>query len=315
MKLAGGSLLAGASCATAFTFLISKTSGKVREPLGKTGGDLASAEKTRWGMAIDLNKCNACRQCNDSELDEVPCVTACRAENNTYHGDEPEDFPYNIFWIRRVQIERETDSPSGHPAAESESARKFAILMCNHCDNPPCAQVCPVQATYRRKDGVVIVDHHRCIGCRYCMIACPYNARWFNFKENETPIRRKEDGSIPQPKRSHGVAESCTFCSHRIGEWKRRRDAPEWNKQNPDWGEQNPVPVPACVEACQKTGASALVFGNLEEPDSQISELIATNAVKRLRDDLNTEPKVYYIGFPPQGLNTDTSGESHGNQV
>ena len=319
LKAVGGTFLAGASCATAFSFLIAKTSGKVRKPTGGAGDDLASTEKTRCGMAIDLNKCNACHECNGTSelpraLADVPCVTACRKENNTYHGDEPEDRPYNIFWIRRVQIAQEVDSESNHTTGESEPVKKFAILMCNHCDNPPCAQVCPVQATYRRDDGVVIVDHHRCIGCRYCMIACPYNARWFNFKENQIQITKDATGKIPQPKRSHGVAESCTLCAHRIGEWVRERKE---KKDEPDWIEKNPAPVPACVEACRspEVNGNALVFGNLDDPESEISQLIANNAVKRIRDDLGTEPKVYYIGFPPKGPSTDTPGGSHGNQV
>jgi len=171
------------------------------------------------------------------------------------------------------------------------------------------------------------------------MIACPYNARWFNFKDNKKPLVKK-DGEIPQPKRSHGVAESCTFCAHRIGEWKKLKDDVEWNKQNPTWIEENPAPVPACVEKCRIDGGNALVFGNLDDPDSEISQLIANNAVKRLRDDLGTEPKVYYIGFPPQDPtpseatpteaapkegtpteatpkdpSSDTPGGSNGNQV
>lgn len=312
MKAVGGTFLAGASCATAFAFLIVNTSGKDRRSTGEAGDDDAPKEKTRWGMLIDLNKCNDCTECRDSELDEVPCVTACRTENNTYYGDKLKDFSYNIFWIRRVQIEQEADTTG---------KAKYAILMCNHCDNPPCAQVCPVQATYKREtDGVVIVDHHRCIGCRYCMIACPYNARWFNFKENEVRIKKYEDDDgnvkIPQPKRSHGVAESCTFCAHIIGDWVRKRKRNE---------EDSDTPIPACVRACEKAcgdaSKRALTFGNLEDTESGISGLIADNAVKRLRDDLGTEPKVYYIGFPPkdssppEGSSSDTPGESNGNQV
>jgi molybdopterin-containing oxidoreductase family iron-sulfur binding subunit len=296
LKLAGGTFLAGASCAHAFSVLIKKTSGKARVDVAPTG------ETYRWGMAIDLDKCNGCQACNDmskSKLDEVPCAKACREENHTFHGEELADTPYNIFWIRRVEIEQEADSGTAYTGGKPEADRKFVILMCNHCDNPPCAQVCPVQATYRRKDGVVIVDHHRCIGCRYCMIACPYNARWFNFKDDETPRERDSaTGKWPQPKRSHGVAESCTLCAHRIGEWVRDRGL---NEDTPEWIQENPAPVPACVEACKNEGGNALVFGDLNDTDSEISKLIATNAVKRLRDDLGTEPKVYYIGFPPKG--------------
>jgi molybdopterin-containing oxidoreductase family iron-sulfur binding subunit len=199
-------------------------------------------------MVIDLNKCLP--DCN-------ACTEACRKENNVaFFGDKR----YDIHWIRKVQI-KEKDG--------LDSTEKPMLLLCNHCDEPPCAQVCPVQATYKREDGIVIVDHHRCIGCRYCMIACPYNARYFNFKENP-------DWSNPDhPKRSHGVTESCTFCSHLLDQGK----------------------TPACVEACERVGAKAIHVGDMNDPASDVSRLIATNPVKRLREDLGTKPKVYYIGL------------------
>jgi len=202
----------------------------------------------RYGMVIDLKKC-------------VPgcdaCLQACRHENNVaLHGDER----WDIHWIRKVTI---------RPHDEPDATGKEVPLLCNHCDNPPCAQVCPVQATFKRDDGIVMIDHHRCIGCRYCMIACPYNARYFNYKENE------EWPNKAYPKRSHGVAESCNLCAHRL-----------------DRGQ-----LPACVEACREVGAGALQVGNLDDRDSAISRSIANNATKRLRDDLGTEPKVYYIGL------------------
>jgi len=143
----------------------------------------------KWGMVIDLTKCRE---------DCTACLDACRSENNVaYHNDER----WDIHWIRKVRLEsKETSNP----------IEKSVLLLCNHCEHPPCAQVCPVQATYKREDGIVVVDHHRCIGCRYCMIACPYNARFFNYKENP------EWPNTEFPKRSHGVAESCTFCAHRL---------------------------------------------------------------------------------------------------
>jgi len=115
----------------------------------------------------------------------------------------------------------------------------------------------------------VIVDHHRCIGCRYCMIACPYNARYFNFKGQE------EWHNEDFPKRSHGVAEACTLCAHLL-----------------DRGQK-----PACVAACDEVGAGAILVGDLDDPGSEISQVIASRATKRLKEDLGTEPKVYYIGL------------------
>lgn len=237
LKAAGGTLIAGTSCAYAFRFLTA------------TGVDIdIPSSGKKWGMVIDLNKCQA---------DCTACMDACRIENNvTFLGDNR----WDIHWIRKVEFENKIGP---------KSSGKSVPLLCNHCENPPCAQVCPVQATYKRDDGIVIVDHHRCIGCRYCMIACPYNARFFNFKDNE------EWPNKERPKRTHGVAESCHLCAHRL-----------------DVGE-----MPACVEACEKHGGKALFVGDLNDPSSNVSKLVKDVAVKRLKEDLGTEPKVYYIGL------------------
>ncbi len=232
--------LSGTACAAGLPLLTGCSQGPARRPSPLVG--------RKWGMVIDLNKCT--EGC-------TACVDACRKENNVASfGDER----YDIHWIRKVRVREK---------GGDESTEKSVLLLCNHCENPPCAQVCPVKATYKRDDGIVIVDHHRCIGCRYCMIACPYNARFFNFKENP------DWPNTEHPKRSHGVTESCTLCSHLLDQGKR----------------------PACVEACERTGASAIAVGDLNVPDSGVSTLIATKPVKRLREDLGTEPKVYYIGL------------------
>ena len=261
LRAAGGTFLAGTSCAYAFRFLSASCA-------GSTGVDTSPSGR-RWGMVIDLNKCNDCKQCNQCQPGQTPCSKACREENNVaFHGDRR----WDIHWIRKVKIrkaQRHGDSET------AQTAEKSVILLCNHCDRPPCAQVCPVQATYKRDDGIVIVDHHRCIGCRYCMIACPYNVRYFNFKDNE------EWHNKDHPKRSHGVAESCTLCAHRLDVI----------------GADGKPGTPACVEACQNDGAGALCVGDMNDPDSDVSELIASHAVKRIRDDLGTEPKVHYIGL------------------
>ena len=204
--------------------------------------------ENKWGMVIDLNKCLP--NC-------TACLDACRKENNVAYHSDPR---WDIHWIRKVTIRNKHADGLGE---------KTVPLLCNHCEEPPCALVCPVQATYKRADGIVIVDHHRCIGCRYCMVACPYNARFFNYKENhDTP-------NPDFPKRSHGVAESCSFCAHRLDAGK----------------------IPACVEACERIHQKALRFGNLNDARSDVSKLIRDNSVKRLREGLGTEPKVYYIGL------------------
>ncbi len=240
LKMTGGTVLAVGSGAYAARFLTASGVGDAGAGSPLTG--------KKWGMLVDLNKCRpGCTACMD----------ACRTENNVaFHGDER----WDNHWIRKVRVR----SKVGATAVE-----KSVILLCNHCDNPPCAQVCPVRATSKREDGIVIVDHHRCIGCRYCMIACPYNARQFSFKNSE------EWPNKERPKRSHGVAEACTLCAHRL-----------------DVGER-----PACVEACEEAGAGALLVGDLNDTGSTISEIITGKVVKRIREDLGTEPKVYYAGL------------------
>jgi molybdopterin-containing oxidoreductase family iron-sulfur binding subunit len=206
-----------------------------------------AAGARRFGMVIDLRRCpEGC----------TACVDACRRENNVAEFGDPR---WDIHWIRKVTFRRRHDA---------DAPPRSVPLLCNHCDHPPCAQVCPVQATYQRADGIVIVDQHRCIGCRYCLIACPYNARYFNYRENEAWPNQG------YPKRSHGVAESCHLCSHRL-----------------DRGQP-----PACMEACAGAGG-AIVVGDLADPDSEVSRLIADNPAQRIRADLGTEPKVYYIGL------------------
>ena len=239
LQATGGVVVAGAASAYAVKFLVTSDLGKASteiEPSGK-----------KWGMVIDLTRCR--EGC-------TACIDACREENNVAHHD---DDRWNVHWIRKARLK----------SKHGDGPEKSVILMCNHCDNPPCAQVCPVQATYKREDGIVLVDHHRCIGCRYCMIACPYNARFFNFKESEEWPNKKF------PKRSHGVAEACTLCAHRL----------ERSQQ------------PACVEACAKANVGALSVGDLNDPESEVSRLIAGNPTRRIREDLGTEPKVYYIGL------------------
>lgn len=201
----------------------------------------------RWGMVIDIAKCKD--DCN-------ACEGACRKENNVALFGNPK---HDIYWIRKATVSRKV-----------ENAKKVSFpLLCNHCDDPPCALVCPVQATYKRKDGIVIVDKHRCIGCRYCLIACPYDMRMFNFETN--PVQYNP----LQPRRMHGVSESCHFCYPRV-----------------DMGEE-----PACVEACRMNGNGAMVFGDLNDSSSEVAKLVANTMVHALREDLGLGPNVYYIGL------------------
>jgi len=238
---AGGILLGVPACACGLPVLSVDSSG--------TEGAGSTSDLPRWGMVIDVSKCRS---------DCTACLDACREENNLAAAENKNT---DIHFIRKVSIRRK------HSADAVETP---VPLLCNHCENPPCVQVCPVKASYQRPDGIVLVDPHRCIGCRYCLIACPYNARYFNYKQSH------EAPSNPDyPARSHGVSESCTFCAHLVDQGK----------------------TPACVSACEQQGAGALLFGDLNDADSEVSRVVAGNQARGLREDLGTHPKVYYTGL------------------
>ena len=204
--------------------------------------DAASAMR-RWGLLIDTTKCKP--SC-------TACVTACSSVN----GWQNEGRPTDPQWIRKVQV---SDPRTGFS--------RSVPVMCQHCANAPCVEVCPTGASFKRADGIVLVDRHICIGCRFCMMACPYKARSFVHE----PVIDHES-EMP---RGQGTVKSCTFCVNRV-----------------DRGEQ-----PACVEACAKNGHRALLFGNLNDPDSAISQRLRSVASAKLRADLNLDPGLSYVGL------------------
>lgn len=203
--------------------------------------DEAVNSKTRWGLLIDVNKCT--KDCN-------ACVTACSAENGWKSGGDPR---VDAQWIRKLNIKSE----------ETGFDASFPV-MCQHCENPPCVDVCPTGASFKRLDGIVLVDKHICIGCRYCMMACPYKARSF--------IHEPLTNQRAHAPRGKGTVESCTLCVHRV-----------------DRGDQ-----PACVEKCGTEGKGALMFGDLNDETSEISKRIAQFATKQIRADLGLNPGVRY---------------------
>lgn len=224
----------------------------------------------RWGMVIDLGKCTGCQSCS----------VACKAENNVPHGSPEEQQRRTApFWHKVFAVSE----------GEYPTLRINLIPMpCMHCDEAPCVTVCPAKATYRREDGIVIQNFRRCIGCRYCIVACPYGVRNFNFKEQQEkeyhrpdlPSDRTDKGIWPFPQRVRGVVEKCTFCFHRIDEAV---------KEGKKVGSEV---VTACTEACP---AHAITFGDLDDPDGEIAHLLATRGSFRLREELGTQPKVYYL--------------------
>ena len=220
--------------------------------------DTAAIEGVLFGYAINVSKCRGYRD----------CVHACVKENNLSRDTQ---------YIRVVEMDRDNlnlhDGDHYYDSGTVPVEGKFYFPMqCMHCDNPPCVKACPVEATWTEPDGIVVVDYDWCIGCRYCMAACPYQARHFNWgypKLSAEEITQDTHylGNRPRPR---GVVEKCHYCVQRT----------RYGKQ------------PACQEACP-TGAR--VFGNLLDPDSEIRYVLENKAVFRLKEDLGTEPKFWYF--------------------
>ncbi|MCP4182053.1 MAG: 4Fe-4S dicluster domain-containing protein [Hyphomicrobiales bacterium] len=200
-----------------------------------------ASASVRWAMLIDVNKCTP--EC-------TACVTACSKENGWKPDGDPRT---DAQWIRKLEIKQ---PDIGYQASFP--------MMCQHCESPPCVDVCPTGASFKRADGIVLVDKHSCIGCRYCMVACPYNARSF--------IHEPLNDQRAHAPRGKGTVESCTLCVHRV-----------------DKGVE-----PACVESCENDGKGALIFGDLNDENSEISIRVAKFATRQIREDLELNPGVRY---------------------
>ena len=208
----------------------------------------------RWAMVIDTRKFK-------TPQDFQRVIDACHREHNV------PDIPgkQEVKWIW----------PDKYPQVFPDDTNQFLpdkfvhgdfMLMCNHCENPPCVRVCPTGATFRNEEGIVVMDPHRCIGCRFCMAGCPSGARSFNFRDPQEFVKNPNP---EYPMRTRGVVEKCTFCPERLAQGK----------------------LPACVEASQ----GAMIFGDLNDPDSPVRKALAENFSIRRKPSLGTQPGVYYI--------------------
>jgi phenylacetyl-CoA:acceptor oxidoreductase subunit 1 len=204
-------------------------------------------------MVIDLFRCIGCHA----------CTYACKAENTTGKG---------IFWTLVYDYER-----GKYPNV----IRSFLPILCMHCENAPCEQVCPSGATYRRVDGIIAIDQNKCISCRACMVACPYHVRFQNPGGSYLAAEghQKQERYAP---RQPGIVEKCNFCKDRI-EWGIAHGLTpgvEWDAN------------PACVNACP---VNARTFGNLDDPESEISRLTSSQKGEVLHEEFGTSPSVFYI--------------------
>lgn len=210
----------------------------------------------RWAMVIDT------RLFRGPE-DYEPLIEACHKVHNVPHIPGNQDIKW--FWLDKY----DHVFPDDMNAHINDKTRQASYpLLCNHCTNPPCVRVCPTQATYRMEDGIVAMDYHRCIGCRFCMAGCPYGARSFNFVDP----RKYLSDPVPNPTfptRMIGVVEKCTFCAERLAVGQ----------------------MPACVEAA----GGKILFGDLEDPNSTVRQALAANYSIRRKPNLGTQPGVYYL--------------------
>ncbi len=213
----------------------------------------------RWAMVIDLKKCAERGDC-------TKCIDACHSIHNVPDFGNPKD---EVKWIWKESFENafeEFEEQELEFVPEDLKLNKVPVF-CNHCDNPPCVKVCPTQSTWKRDDGIVMMDYHRCIGCRYCMAACPYGSRSFNWRDPRPFIKNVN----PEfPTRMRGVVEKCDLCAERLAKGL----------------------MPACVEACE---AKAMVFGDLEDSNSAVREILRNRFAIRRKPELGTNPQIYYL--------------------
>jgi len=267
LKVAGISTLAGLGGTAVIDRLVAGSNiahastaaqGSGHAEASKGHGEQQAPSGNRFGMIIDIKKFQ-----QDPSLGDK-AATACHSVHNVPQFPDKKD---EIKWIWMTNFENAFPEKASLYQDEATKSHKLPIL-CNHCDSPPCVRACPTKATFKNKDGVIIMDYHRCIGCRFCMAACPYGSRSFNWRDPR-PFIAHLNNDVPT--RTRGVVEKCNFCAERIGVGK----------------------LPACVEACGES--KPMVFGNLNDPNSEIRKILKENHTIQRNPALGTLPSVFYI--------------------
>jgi len=245
LRLSGLSLLA-AGCKQAVR--------PATQPVSAAGN--ASQQPIHWGMVIDLGKCREKEGCK-------ACIHACNAAHNV---PQIADRAHEVKWLWTETFGTVFPSAQNNFAPQRDAAA-MVPLLCNHCADPPCTRVCPTQATWKRDDGIVMMDWHRCIGCRYCVAACPYGSRSFNFEDPRPSIASINPDF---PTRTKGVVEKCNFCEERLARGLK----------------------PACVDACPQ---HVFTFGDLADTDSEPRQLLRERFAVQREPELGTGPSVSYL--------------------
>ncbi len=252
LKLAGISAL-GLGTKPVLNAFASEEHGEKHEAEIQANPDALKAK--RWVMVIDTRKF-------ESEEDLKPIIDAC---NKIHNIPELANKRHKIQWIWADEF-KHVFTNQEHEFVDNRVEGLPFLVLCNQCESAPCVRVCPTKATFQRDDGIVMMDFHRCIGCRFCMAACPYGSRSFNFRDPR-PFIKEENKEFPT--RMRGVVEKCNFCAERLAVGKK----------------------PACVEASN----GAIAFGDLYDPDSEVRELLKNNYTIRRKPDIGTGPSIYYI--------------------
>jgi len=213
----------------------------------------------RWAMVIDLTK----------EAHDDDAVAACHKIHNVPMHTNPR---HEIKWLWNTEFKHAFPELASEHLAVQYKKEHSTLVLCNHCENPPCVRVCPTQATFKRADGIVLMDFHRCIGCRFCMAACPFGARSFNWVDPRGASNLDEPGEVMLtfPTRMKGVVEKCNLCAERLAKGV----------------------IPACVE---NSSDGRMLFGDLDDPKSDVSRIIKSQYTIRRKQHLGTEPSVFYI--------------------